>query len=120
MKANLKDDYEVGKTVTWWSITSTTEKIGVLQSPQFLGNTGERTMFVIAARSLVSIKDFTDIDEEEIILLPGTVLQVTSVLDAGGGLTMIQMKEAHPFSPQLDFVHPQVTDPTIGRALSSP
>ena len=108
VKANLKDVYEVGKTVAWWAITSTTNQIGVLQSPQFLGTKGDRTMFVITARSLVAIKDFTDMPEEEIILLPGTILEVTSVLDAGGGLTMIQMKEKEPFSPRLDFVHPQL------------
>ena len=30
VKINLKDDFEVGKEVTWWSITSTTDKVSVL------------------------------------------------------------------------------------------
>ena len=113
VKLNLKDQFEVGKEVPWWSITSATDNISVLQSDQFLGSKGPRTIFDIAARSLVSIQEFTCLPEEEMILLPGTILQVVGVLDAGGGLVMIQMKEKEPFVPMLDFVHPELQSATV-------
>ena len=113
VKLNLKDQFQVGKEVPWWSITSATDNISVLQSDQFLGRNGPRTIFDITARSSVSIKDFTSLPEEEIILLPGTILQVIGVLDAGGGLVMIQMKEKEPFVPMLDFVHPQLQSASV-------
>ena len=74
VKCDLRDQFSVGDEATWWSFTSTTAKVGVLQSEQFLGATGKRTMFDITARSLVSIKDFSGLPEEELILLPGAVL----------------------------------------------
>ena len=59
VKLNLKAEFVKGKEVTWWSITSTTDNVGVLQNDMFLGSSGNRTMFDIAARSLVPIKKFT-------------------------------------------------------------
>ena len=76
VKKNLKSDFSKGQQVVWWSITSTTRDIGVLQSAQFLGSKGARTMFTIRARSLVNIRDFSMCPEEELILLPGTILKV--------------------------------------------
>ena len=111
VKMNLKDDFEEGKEVTWWSITSTTDKVSVLQSGAFLGSKGDRTMFDISARSLVSIKEFSTLPEEEFILLPGTILKVVGVLDAGNGLAMIQLREKEPFIPFLDYVHPDLIKP---------
>ena len=64
-------------------ITITLAQTNHPYSNMFLGNSGPRTMFDITARSLVAIKDFTSMPEEEIILLPGTILQVIGVLDAG-------------------------------------
>ena len=68
--------------------------------------TGKRTMFDITARSLVSIKEFSGLPEEELILLPGTVLQVVDIYDAGNDLVMIQLKEKEPFTAMMDFTHP--------------
>ena len=108
VKLDLHDSFEVGKEVVWWSITSTTEKVGVLQNEQFLGKTGPRTMFIITARSLVSIKDFSSMPEDELILIPSTVLQVVAVYSGGAGLTIVQMKEKEPFVPLLDYIHPDL------------
>ena len=44
-----------GKEVTWWSITSTTANISVLESSAFLGKTGARTIFDIQARCLCGV-----------------------------------------------------------------
>ena len=104
LSKQFTEDYEG----PWWSFNSTTKKIGVLNSKVFLGTKGKRTMFDITARSLVSIKEFSSLPEEELILLPGTILKVMSVYDAGSGLTIIQMEEKEPFVPMLDFPHPKL------------
>jgi hypothetical protein len=39
--ANLKKLYsEEGKKLTWWGVSSCTESVNVLESPQFLGKSG--------------------------------------------------------------------------------
>lgn len=106
VKCDLRDHFKVGNEAPWWPFTSTTANISVLQSEQFLGKSGKRTMFDITARSLVSTKEFSDLDEEELILLPGTILQVVAIFDAGNGLVIIQMKEKEPFTPMMDLIHP--------------
>ena len=108
VKLDLSQQFVKGKVVTWWSFNSTTDRIDVLQSDMFLGTHGDRTMFDITARSLVSIKEFSSSPEEELILLPGTILEVVAVLNAGNGLTIVQMKEKEPCQPLLDFVDPDL------------
>lgn len=76
VKLDLSDQFSPGDEGPWWSFNSTTGKIGTLQSSQFLGSKGKRTMFDITANSLVSIKDFSPLEEDELILLPGTILEV--------------------------------------------
>ena len=119
VKLNLRDDFEEGKKVVWWSITSTTANVKVLQNPDFLGTTGTRTLFDITASSLVDIADFSACPEAELILLPGTVLEVVGIL-AQGDLTIIQMRETSPFQALLDFVHPELTAGTPVPKASQP
>ena len=123
VKLNLKDRFDVGEEVTWWSITSATDNIGVLQSETFLGSKGPRTMFDITARSLVNIKELTTMEEDELVLLPGTILQVVAILDmdSKGDFVMIQLREKHPFIPMLDYVHPQLSESAAaGKAVPQP
>ena len=51
VKANLVSQFPVEKKFVWWSITSTSASLGTLQSPQFLGSSGERTLFAIKMKS---------------------------------------------------------------------
>ena len=81
------------------------------QSFQFLGNKGDRTLFTIRARSIIDIRDFSSVqDEDELLLLPATMMIVKGCLDAGNGLTMIQLEEDIDGAPLLDFVHPGLSD----------
>ena len=50
----------------------------MLQNPQFLGNTGTRTMFAIAALSTIDVRRYSAFqsEEDERILMPGTCLVV--------------------------------------------
>ena len=52
---NLAQKFPKGKKFVWWSITSTTEKMDVLNQDMFLGDKGERTLFTIETKSAVSI-----------------------------------------------------------------
>jgi hypothetical protein len=65
-----------------------------LSNPQFCGKDGPRTFFTIVSKYAVSIADYSAYAaERELVLAPGATLQVVSVMDAGNGLTMIQLEE---------------------------
>ncbi|CAF0772951.1 unnamed protein product [Adineta steineri] len=97
VKADVSKEYQMGKTIKWWSFSSCTTSINVLQGEEFYGRTGPRTMFVI---SCVSGKDIHNHSyfpaEDEILLLPETQFNVVGCLDQGNGLHMIQLHEIEP------------------------
>ena len=61
-------DYMEGSTVVWWSVSSTTSSLGVLQCPEFLGNSGARMIFTIDARHAVDIRRYSAIPDESEVL----------------------------------------------------
>ena len=94
VKKDLSKEYKKGETLLWWSFNSTAASIETLENPQFLGKSGNRTMFNITCKNGVDICQFSAIQlEKEILLLPGTCLQIEAILDAGAGLTIIQLKQ---------------------------
>ena len=107
VKLKLAPQFPTASKTVWWSINSTTQNISVLQSSKFLGSVGPRTIFDITARSLVSVKHFSALDEDELILLPGTQLEVMGVLEQGE-LDIVQLQEPVPVVPMLDFAHPSL------------
>ena len=101
---NLHKSYPKGRAVVWWGFSSCTSSAEVLQAEQFLGKIGDRTMFHIQCLSGKDIRRHSLIPmEDEILLLPGRQLQVTSYLDSGNGLHFIQMKE---IEPPYDLIEP--------------
>ena len=48
VKKNLASKFVRGESATFWSVTSTTFNVEVLQQDMFLGKHGDRTMFTIA------------------------------------------------------------------------
>ena len=48
MKKNLASKFVKGESAMFWSVTSTTFNVEVLQQDIFLGKHGDRTMFTIA------------------------------------------------------------------------
>ena len=48
VKKDLAAKFVRGESVTFWSVTSTTFNVEVLQEEMFLGKVGDRTMFTIA------------------------------------------------------------------------
>ena len=96
-----------GKEVVWWSVTSCTETIRVLENLVFSGQQGTRVRFYIQNCCSVKISQFSSMPEDEVILLPGSVFVVKSVLDAGNGLYQIQMQQ-DPSEFMVDYLHPDL------------
>ncbi|CAF3294186.1 unnamed protein product [Rotaria sp. Silwood2] len=110
VKLNLSKSYIMGKTVVWWGFSSCTTSLNVLQSEQFLGKTGVRTMFHIECESGKDIRNHSFFPtEDEILLLAATQFNVIGCLDQGD-LHVIQLKETQPPHPLLQSV-PIVTVP---------
>jgi uracil DNA glycosylase len=90
---DLRAQYPLGRTVTWWGVSSCTSQFGVARA--FLGNRGKRTLFEVHPARAVGIRNFSAFtDEEEFILLPGTQLKVTDVKTERGGLCTVQLTES--------------------------
>ena len=76
--------------------------MGVLENPLYLGDRGARTLFGIETTRGKSIKNHSFYpDEDEILLLPGTNLEVTSQLHPGNRFHIIHLREKRPPFPLL-------------------
>ncbi|GHC58706.1 ADP-ribosyltransferase domain-containing protein [Streptomyces cinnamoneus] len=90
---DLRAQYPVGRTVTWWGVSSCTPKLSVARA--FLGSRGKRTLFEVRPARAVGISDFSAFtNEDEFILLPGTQLKVTDVKAERGGLCTVTLTES--------------------------
>lgn len=89
---DLRRQYPLGRTVTWWGVSSCTSELGVARA--FLGGRGKRTLFEVVPARAVGIRNFSAFTgEEEFILLPGTQLTVTDVQVERGGLCTVKLTE---------------------------
>lgn len=94
---DLRAQYPVGRTVTWWGVSSCTSEPKVARS--FLGSRGKRTLFEVTPARAVGIRNFSAFTgEEEYILTPGTQLEVTDVESERGGLCTVRLTEVHDAS----------------------
>ena len=97
VKMDLRVEYPEGSTFIWWGFSSCTSSIKVLESDQFLGKKGVRTLFTIECHSGKDIGKYSFYHgEDEILLLPGRQFKVISCLDSGNSLYMIHLKEIEP------------------------
>ncbi|WP_055601878.1 ADP-ribosyltransferase domain-containing protein [Streptomyces aureus] len=89
---DLRSQYPLGQTVTWWGVSSCTSELGVAKA--FLGSRGRRTLFEVTPARAVAIRRFSAFTgEEEYILAPGTQLKVTEVKAERGGLCTVRLTE---------------------------
>ncbi|MEW2416472.1 ADP-ribosyltransferase domain-containing protein [Streptomyces sp. NPDC046866] len=89
---DLRAQYPLGRTVTWWGVSSCTSEPGVARG--FLGSRGKRTLFEVVPVRAVGIRNFSAFTgEEEFILSPGTQLKVTDVRSERGGLCTVRLTE---------------------------
>ncbi|CAF1155524.1 unnamed protein product [Adineta steineri] len=85
--------FKKGQRITWWSISSCSTSINVISS--FLHKTSSSTLFNIECLNGKSISSYTCYpNENEVILMPGTMFEVVSdPLSHHGGLNIIHLKE---------------------------
>ncbi|MEU7133436.1 ADP-ribosyltransferase domain-containing protein [Streptomyces sp. NPDC046261] len=89
---DLRAQYPLGRTVTWWGVSSCTSNPSVARA--FLGGRGKRTLFEVVPARAVGISSFSAFTgEEEFILSPGTQLKVTDVKAERGGLCTVKLTE---------------------------
>ncbi|CAF1625876.1 unnamed protein product, partial [Didymodactylos carnosus] len=88
--------------------------MSVVQSEQFCGKNGPRTLFSIECLNGKSITQHSYYKtENEILLLPAIYFEVHSQYDAGNGLHMIQLREITPpgiFLPPAGKIPPSQSD----------
>ena len=93
--SQLPQKFEKGKSVVWWAVTSTASHVSVLENPMFMGKSGPRCLFTIKATSARDIQRYSAMGstEREFVLPPGSCFVVEDILDAGSGLTIVQLVE---------------------------
>jgi hypothetical protein len=102
---DLHKEYPKDKTIVWWGFSSCTVSVDALQSEQFLGMMGTRTMFTIDCSSSRDISRHSYFpDEKEVLLLAATQFKVVASLDQGHGLHVVQLEEIRPPFPLLQPV----------------
>jgi len=91
---DLTKDFPKGKKIFWWQFTSTSKNVSTLLNPMFLGTSGTRTQFMIEAFSGIDVQRFSMLDSEaEVLLFPGTQLEVIDVATIAPGLYQVHLKE---------------------------
>ncbi|CAF0889772.1 unnamed protein product [Adineta steineri] len=97
VREDLSALYPKGKEFAWWAFSSCSTSIDVLESPNYLGKSGTRTIFSIQTNSgkLIRAHSYFD-NEDEILLPPGIYLKVVGSLNSGNGLHIIHLQEIEP------------------------
>ncbi|CAF0743754.1 unnamed protein product [Adineta steineri] len=97
VKLDLTNQYTKEKTFVWWGFSSCTTSIEVLEEEQFLGRTGQRTLFTMECDSGKDIIRHSYYPKEkEVLLLPARQFIVVSCLRPAPDLHIIQLKETKP------------------------
>ena len=65
VRGDLRSNYKQGDNVTWWAFSSCTSTIHVLESEQYLGASGPRTLFAIECLNAKDIKRHSYFAHEE-------------------------------------------------------
>ncbi len=101
---DLSKDFPRGTSVIWWSFSSCTTSLTVLENNIYLANVGERTLFSVEAINGRTIRAHSHFDyEDEILLLPGTYMEVQSQLTPAPGLHVIHLKQVKPTKTLLEL-----------------
>ena len=91
---DLTGSFPKGKKIFWWAFNSTSKNVSTLLDPMFCGTSGTRTQFMIEAVSGIDIAHYSMVDSEaEVLLFPGTKLEVVDVADMGHGLFQVHLRE---------------------------
>ena len=94
---DLSAKYSAEAVETWWSFSSCTTTMNVLDTSAYLGNRGPRTLFSIEAINGRVIRNHSHYKREnEVLLLPGTRMIVQSKLNPAPDLHIIHLKQVVP------------------------
>ena len=97
VREDLSSKYKEGETITWWGFSSCTTTLNNLQNNQYLGASGPRTLFAIDCVNGKDIKRHSYFaQEDEVLLLPCTHLQVIGHLTSRENLHIIHLREVSP------------------------
>ncbi|CAF3883709.1 unnamed protein product [Rotaria sp. Silwood1] len=98
IKMNIDNaPYTPGSFITWWAFSSCTTSISLLQSDKFLGTTGDRTIFNIETTTGKNISLHSHFGrEDEVLLMPGTYMEVISLVNPAPQLHIIHLREKVP------------------------
>lgn len=123
VREDLSADYPKGREFAWWAFSSCTASMSVLESPNYLGKSGARTIFSIQTTGGKYIRAHSYFEnEDEILLPPGIYLKVIDVLSPADGLHIIQLREipapfktiSEPFDlSQMKKKLPEITPPPL-------
>jgi hypothetical protein len=94
---DMSAEFPPGTLVTWWSFSSCTTSLTVLENNTYLGTAGARTLFSVEAINGRIIRNHSHfVTEDEILLLPGTHMVVQSQLSPAPDLHIIHLKQIIP------------------------
>ncbi|CAF2033923.1 unnamed protein product [Rotaria magnacalcarata] len=115
---DLSSKYKIGTKFAWWGVSSCTTHVEILESDQFLGKHGQRTLFSIECVNGKSIAKHSHYKstEKEIILMPGSYFEVMSQLNPSAELHIIQLKE---ITPPIVLVKPPLSKPNEPKSSSA-
>jgi hypothetical protein len=101
---DLSKDFPHGTSVIWWAFSSCTTSLTVLENNMYLGKVGERTLFSVETINGRTIRPHSHFDtEDEILLLPGTYMEVQSQLTPASDLYIIHLKQIKPTKTLLEL-----------------
>jgi len=99
------EKYQEGKDVIWWGFSSCTMNKNISQKKHFLGPTGIRTVFSIECLNGKAIGAHAyNKNDQEVLLLPATRLEVIRRDDQRDDIHKIYMKEVETQSGLLESV----------------
>ena len=94
---DLSAEFPPNPPVTWWAFSSCTTQMTVLESNVYLGNSGARTLFSVEAINARRIDGHSHfVEENEVLLLPGTHMIVQSQLSPATDLHIVHLKQVIP------------------------
>ncbi|CAF1374987.1 unnamed protein product, partial [Didymodactylos carnosus] len=97
VREDLSLEYQPGKKKAWWALSSCTATVNVLELPMYVGTEGKRTIFSIQCLNGKMIRQHSYFQkEDEILLLPGTYLEVVSQMSPATDCHIIHLKEKLP------------------------
>ena len=91
---DLSAEFPPGTPVTWWAFSSCTTELTVLENNVYLGSSGDRTLFSVEAINARRIDGHSHfVEENEVLLLPGTHMTVQSQFSPAADLHIVHLKQ---------------------------